>query len=86
VKGGIMGCELCETIDWKEGKTYRMVECNTCKGVMMLVVREHRNFTNDEKELIKFFFEKVCPDCEGYNDKVRFEQRRIKNHGHCHLE
>ena len=43
-----MGCELCDTIDWKKGETFRIVECKTCH-VPMLVLQEHRQFTEFEK-------------------------------------
>jgi len=78
-----MACELCDTIDWQEGETHRIVECKTCH-VPMLVLREHRNFTEFEKILI------VTCEWLGkrqlYGKQIRWEQRKIKDHGHVHFE
>ena len=71
-----MSCELCETIDWKEGQTHRIVTCKTC-NVKMLVLREHRQFTEFEKEMIYHTF---APWVD-----IRFEMRKIPEHGHCHF-
>ena len=77
-----MSCELCDTIDWKEDETYRIVTCKTC-NVEMLVLREHRNFTEFEKELIELVH---CHRYFSRYSSIRWEQRRIKDHAHCHFE
>lgn len=75
----IKSCELCVTIDWKPGEVCRVITCNMCPGaVLMLVVREHRLFTEFEKELIKRLW--------GDNYNIRFKMRQILDHGHCHFE
>ena len=82
-----MPCELCDTINWKEDENLRIIECNTCH-IKMLVLREHRQFTEAEKTLIECLND-VGAFGEGrYGDhrKIRWEQRKIKDHAHCHFE
>ena len=76
-----MNCELCDTIDWEEGEIFKVVECKTCH-IPMFVLREHRQFTELEKTFIHYYFARKY-----YPDKIiRWEQRRIKDHAHCHFE
>ena len=70
-----LDCELCMTIDWKAGETHRIVMCKTCQ-VAMLVLAEHRQFTAFERELIGTV----------WHSKIRWKQRRIPGHAHCHFE
>lgn len=80
-----MTCELCDTIDWKEGETYRIVMCKTCH-VPMFVLREHRQFTEFEKQMIERHFEQGIKDGVYGYQKIRWEMRKIKDHAHCHFE
>jgi len=74
-------CELCETIDWEEDETYRIVDCKTC-GAKMLVLQEHRQFTEFEKTLIGGLYSQIL-----YPEKrIRWTQHKIKDHAHCHFE
>ena len=78
-----MGCELCETIDWKEDETFKIIICNHCQ-IPMLVLKEHRQFTEFEKELIPKLLDVF--NVGGEKDvKIRWEQRKIKDHGHLHF-
>ena len=81
---GHVGCELCESLDWEEGETHRFVECRTSK-VPMLVLREHRQFTEFEKFLVEVLFS-MCRRTDLKDRTLRWEQRRIKDHGHLHFE
>ena len=67
-------CELCCLSDSKDG--FIITICNTC-GIPLICLREHRaDFTNEEVDKIN----KLFP-----NREIRWEQRSIKNHAHCHL-
>ena len=79
-----MSCELCETIDWEEGETHRFVKCKTCH-VPMLVLKEHRQFTDFEKEMIQTLVV-LTKRREIQGKKIRWEQRKEEIHGHCHFE
>ncbi len=68
-------CPLCERqrriVGW-----FWITLCQNCYQPM-LVSSEHKpEFSEQEKEDIK----KLFP-----NSEVRFEQRKIKNHAHCHI-
>jgi len=78
-----MSCELCDTIDWKDGETYRIVICNHCR-VPMLVLREHRQFTEFEKEFIPKLLD-IFNIGREKSVRIRWQQRKIKDHGHCHF-
>jgi len=58
----------------EESRAELMVECETCH-VPMLVRREHGSWTSDEIAAITRMF----------GDRVRWGQRKIKDHAHCHL-
>lgn len=77
-------CELCNTIDWKDGETYRIVTCHTC-SVPMLVLREHRQFTDFEEVLIDLVHRSLWGPAKD-SKTIRWEQRKIKDHGHVHFE
>lgn len=69
-----MSCELCDLVNGKDGFIITM--CHTC-NLPMIVSREHKDeFSEEEKALIKRMFP---------HSRIRWEQRRIKNHPHCHI-
>ena len=65
-------CCLCDL----KGSFLRVTVCKTC-GVPMLVHTDHRaEFTDMEKRLIEVMFPGA---------KIRWRQRKIHDHAHCHL-
>ena len=62
-------CELCEL---KGG--FKITLCNTC-NVLMLVSYDHKpEFSIEEKCKIEKMF-----------SNIRWEQRKIHDHAHCHI-
>ena len=67
-----MMCQLCDLNNSNDG--FILTICNTC-GVPLIAGREHRaQFTEEEVGKIKVMF-----------GNVRWEQRKILDHAHCHL-
>ena len=65
-------CELCLL----EGGL-KITICRTC-GIPMVVSYDHKpGFSEAERELVK----RIFPTRE-----IRWEQRQIHNHAHCHIE
>ncbi len=70
-----MNCELCD-LSQNEKDGFIITVCKTC-GVPLIVAHNHREeFTPEEKELIQDMFPEY---------RIRWEQRKIKDHAHCHL-
>ena len=68
-------CDLCKLADnSKDG--FIITICNTCK-IPLVVSREHKpEFSAQEMLDIAFMFE---------GRQIRWEQRRIPDHAHCHI-
>ena len=67
-------CELCDLNSGEDG--FILTMCSTC-NVPMVILREHRaTFTEDEKARIGEMFRGA---------KIRWEQRKITDHAHCHI-
>ena len=70
-----MSCELCKLAQGNEG--FVITICKTC-GIPLVIGRYHRvEFTSAEKEMIKQIFN---------GTRIRWGQRSIQNHAHCHVE
>lgn len=65
-------CDLCEL----KGCKYKLVTCNTCNIPMIVSVDHKPSFSEEEKKEIKRMFPRM---------KIRWNQRKIKDHAHCHL-
>jgi len=76
-------CDLCQAVlelgtpSEIGHRGYVVITCRTCH-IPMVVLREHRMFTDLERVAIDARF--------GRDYKVRWEMRSIPDHGHCHLE
>ena len=67
-------CRLCELNNGTGG--FILTICDTCK-VLLVVLREHRaEFTEEERQRIHSLFP---------GSKIRWEQRQIQDHAHCHI-
>jgi len=65
-------CCLCDL----KGSFLRVTICSHC-GLLMLVHEDHRaEFTRAERAMIRMMFPRV---------KIRWRQRKIHDHAHCHL-
>lgn len=70
-----MSCPLCEKKREPFG-WYWITVCKTC-NVPMIISGEHKpEFTEQEREEIRRMFP---------NDDVRWKQRQIEGHAHCHI-
>ncbi len=69
-------CDLCD----HDSFPFYLTFCRTCQGggkIPMVVSTEHKpHFSPEEKDMIK----RMLPD-----RKIRWQQRKIKNHAHCHI-
>jgi len=67
-------CELCKLNNSTDG--FILTICHTC-GIPLMVSREHRpEFAEWEKCFIASMFP---------GKKIRWEQRQIQDHAHCHI-
>ncbi len=68
-------CDLCKLTDEsKDG--FIITICDTCK-TKLIISREHKpEFSADEMLKIVNMF---------YGHKIRWEQRKIHDHAHCHI-
>ncbi len=70
-----MSCDLCKLAQGNEG--FVITICKTCE-IPLVVSRYHRKeFTESEKDMLKKFFN---------GTRIRWGQRSIQNHAHCHVE
>lgn len=70
-------CDLCKLAEGgTRGESFIITICNTCK-IPLIVSREHKaEFSAQEMLNIVAMF---------YGRKIRWEQRRILDHAHCHI-
>ncbi len=65
-------CSLCDL----EGSFLRVTTCSHC-GTPMLVHEDHKaEFSKEERRIIERMFPGV---------RIRWRQRKIHDHAHCHL-
>ncbi len=68
-------CDLCN-LAGHTNDGFILVMCRTC-NVPMIVSRSHKaEFSEGEKQQIQAMFP---------GRQIRFEQRQIRDHAHCHL-
>lgn len=68
-----MNCELCELV---KSDGFVVTLCNHCQ-IPMVISREHKpEFSEGEKEMIRGLFK---------GREIRWEQRKIRDHCHCHI-
>ena len=81
--GSIEYCEFCE-LTWAENEKIKIQECKEC-GKPMLIIKEHRNFTDLEKWLIvNFFVPRKFIDKRKANWTMD-EPKRNPDHGYVHM-
>ena len=69
----ILNCSLCDKGSFKFYVTF----CRSHPDLPLVVSTSHKpEFSEEEKELIQKIF---------HGREIRWEQRTIKNHAHCHI-